>query len=118
MEQILIGMLESQKYQAWMTMIAVSPEVTRRFLGKRAWRHTEETEQEFIRATESALELYAKNWGEMRMVVWNVWQEEPVFDGKIRDCLAVWRENSVVVEIPQCDEEALRIAKIKYLTKI
>lgn len=118
MEQILMEMLKSQKYEAWMTMIAVSPEVTQRFLGKRAWRHTKETEREFIRVTELALEFYAKNWGEMRMVMWNVWQEEPVFDGKIQDCLDVWQENSAVTEMPEYDKEILKVAKINYLARL
>ncbi|MBQ6510976.1 zeta toxin family protein [Candidatus Saccharibacteria bacterium] len=115
MEAILMKMLLEQKYSFWMSLIAVSPEITARFLEKREWRHTKETEEEFVRATQVALEFYANNFGEMNVVMWNVWSKDSIFDGKIKDALKIWRKYMVIDEIPEeYDEAEIREAKKKY----
>ncbi len=116
MEAILVKMLMEQKYDFWMGMIAVSPEITARFLQKREWRHTKETEEEFVRATQLALEFYAKHFGEMDIVMWNVWDAAPIFDGKIKDALKTWQEYEGITKIPKnYDENEIKEAKKKYL---
>ena len=116
MEAILMKMLLEQKYNFWMSMIAVSPEITAQFLQKREWRHTKETEEEFVRATQLALEFYAKHFGEMDIVMWNVWDAAPIFDGKIKDALKTWQEYEGITKIPKSyNESEIREAKKKYL---
>ncbi len=116
-EGMLMQMLGAENYDSMMLMIAVSPEVTEKFLGGRAWRHTKETEQEFIRATKLAMEFYAEKCPDMRIVMWNVYEDEPVYDGDFSGALSVWQKYSDIVNIPDHDEEKLRAAKIKYLEK-
>ena len=59
-EDILLNMLKANNYNSMLLMIATSPTVTEHFLGGRSWRHSKETEQEFIRATKAALDFYEK----------------------------------------------------------
>ena len=116
MEAILVKMLQENRYNFWMTMIAVSPEITAHFLKKREWRHTKATEEEFIRATKLALGFYAQYFGDINIVMWNVWAKEPVFDGKIKDSLGTWQKYMGITEIPEeYNEDKIREAKIKYL---
>ena len=51
----------------------------------------------------------------MKMVMWNVYGSQPVYDGKIKNALGEFRKYSNIVDIPDHDEAALREAKIKYL---
>lgn len=116
-EGILTEMLASNNYNFWLTMIAVSPEISQKFLGGRAWRHTKETEQEFIRATSLALDFYKTNCENMRIILWNVWDTQPIYDGKIKNALETWQKYSAISEYTtKFTEDDLREAKIRYLT--
>lgn len=115
MEEILVKMMRENGYSGMVAMVAVAPEITEKFLGERAWRHTRETELEFIRATNLAMRFYAENYGEMRCVIWNTYEEKPVYDGAIRGALESFEKYSGIVEIPEYDIDDLREAKIKYL---
>lgn len=116
MEGILVKMANEAKYEMLMLMIAVSPTVTEKYLEGRAWRHTKETELEFIRATKKALEFYANTVPDMRIIIWSVYDKSPVYDGEVRDCLSVFDDYSAREELPAKDDDARREAKIKYLT--
>ena len=115
-EQILLGMLKAGNYKALLLMIATSPAVTEHFLEGRAWRHTRETEEEFIRATSKALAFYAENIGDMRIIIWSVYDKPPVYDGPIKKCLNTFEDYSSRTELPKKDDDERRDAKIKYLT--
>lgn len=115
-EAILVSFLKG--YTALLLMIAVSPVVTEHFLAGREWRHTRETEEEFIRATYRALEFYATKVPELRIVIWSVYDLLPVYDGKVAECLEVFREYSSREELPAKDDDARRQAKIEYLSKV
>lgn len=115
MEGILAKMLTQGNYRALLLMIAVSPAVTEKFLAGRAWRHTKETESEFIRATRKALEFYAKAMPEMRTVIWSVYDLPPVYDGAVKKCLTVFEKYSSDERMPKKDDDERREAKIKYL---
>ena len=116
MEAILLKMLKEGDYKFLLLMIAVSPTVTEHYLSGRAWRHTKETEQEFIRATSKALEFYAQNSPSSRIIIWSVYDKPPVYDGEVKDCLKVFTEYSSREELPKKDDDARRDAKIQYLT--
>ena len=73
MEAILLKMLTASTYDFTILMIAVSPTVTEKFLSGRAWRHSRETEQEFIRATEKALEFYSQNSPDTHIIIWSAY---------------------------------------------
>ena len=115
-ENILIKMLQSAQYHYFITMIAISPEVAEQHLGGRSWRHSRETELEFIRATTLALEFYAQNCQNTRLILWNTYKEAPIYDGKISNGLSIFTEQSKITKIPSQDEKSLREAKIKYFT--
>lgn len=115
-ERILLGMIS--KYEAMMLMVAVAPEVAERQLGRRNWRHSRETELEFVRATGLALEFYAASWPEMRVVMWDVFDTQPIYDGAIKNATAIFNKYSSLTDIPEHDESMLREAKIRYLTSI
>ena len=115
-EGILLKMLDGNKYESLILMIAVSPEVTERHLGGRKWRHAKATEQEFMRATQEAMKFYASKAPKMRIVLWNVYEEKPVYDGAVGGSLESFSKYSSVVEIPEHDEDELRQAKIEYLS--
>ncbi len=115
-EQLLLGMLRKEKYKCLLLMIATSPTVTEHFLKDRAWRHTKETEEEFIRATTKALDFYAKNVGDLRIILWSVYDKPPIYDGPVKDCLDIFKDYSSRTTLPQKDDDERREAKIKYLT--
>ncbi|MBR0488174.1 zeta toxin family protein [Candidatus Saccharibacteria bacterium] len=117
-EQILLGMLKRNRYSAMLLMIATSPVVTEHFLGGRGWRHTKETEAEFIRATKKALEFYALKAPEMRVILWSVYDLLPVYDGKMAVALGTFEEYSGKTELPAADDDARRAAKIKYMEEM
>jgi len=115
MESILLGMLKAGDYKMLLLMIAVSPTVTEHFLEGRAWRHTKATEVEFIRATKKALKFYAEHAPDLRIIIWSVYDKPPVYDGPIKDCLAVFNDYSSREVLPKKDDDARRNSKINYL---
>lgn len=117
-EGLLLKVLSSMNYAALFLMTATSPTVTEHFLSGRAWRHTKETEEEFIRATSKALRFYAKSAPDYRIVIWSVYDELPVYDGPISGCLDVFDDYSKREELPSQSADLCREAKIKYLTSI
>jgi hypothetical protein len=116
MESILLKFLEGSDYDMLILMIAVSPMVTEKYLSGRAWRHSKETEKEFIRATSHALEFYAENVPDTRIIIWSVYDKLPVYDGPIKDSIKVFAEYSEREDLPANDDDARRDAKIEYLT--
>ena len=116
MEGILLSLLKAGNYEMLLLMIAVSPTVTEKYLAGRAWRHTKETEQEFIRATAKALEFYTNNAPDLRIILWSVYDKPPVYDGPIKNCLNIFDDYSSRATLPKKDDDARREAKIKYLT--
>ncbi len=117
MEAILLKYLKAADYRLMILMVAVAPAVTEKFLAGRAWRHTRATEEEFIRATELALEFYAKNAPDARIVIWSVYEEPPAYDGAVARCLPVFTRLSRKTDPPRDDDDARRQAKIEYLTR-
>lgn len=117
MEAILLKLLKAGNYQMLILMIAVSPTVTEKFLSGRAWRHSKETEQEFIRATSKAIKFYAENAPDLHIIIWSVYDKSPIYDGPIKACLDTFEEYSNREELPKKDDDARRDAKIAYLTK-
>ncbi len=116
-EAILVKMLEKGNYTSLLLMIATSPTVTEHFLAGRTWRHTKETEEEFIRATSKALDFYAKNVPDNRIILWSVYDKPPIYDGPVKNCLEIFRDYSSREDLPKKDDDARRDAKIAYLIK-
>lgn len=116
-EVLLLKNLREADYRMLILMIAVSPKVTEKFLSGRAWRHTEETEREFIRATTKSIEFYANYAPDIRIILWSVYDEPPIYDGPISGCLEKFKDYSSREEMPKSDDDARRTAKISYLTK-
>ena len=116
-EAMLLKTVQATNYEMLLLMIAVSPTVTAHFLAGRAWRHTKETEEEFIRATSHALNFYAEHAPDMRIILWSVYDKPPIYDGPIKGCLNIFAEYSAKEDMPKKDDDARREAKIEYLTK-
>ena len=104
MEAILLRFLKSANYKMLILMVAVSPQVTEHYLAQRTWRHTKATEAEFIRATQDALQFYAKHTPNSRIIIWSVYHASPEYDGPIN--------------LPAKDDAERRAAKIRYLQLI
>lgn len=117
MEGILLKLLKAGNYEMLILMIAVSPTVTEQYLAGRAWRHSKETEQEFIRATSKALSFYVANAPDTHIIIWSVYDKPPIYDGPIRNCLDKFEEYSTREDLPRKDDDARRDAKIKYLVE-
>ena len=117
-EQILLQALKAGNYKTLLLMIATSPTVTEHFLGGRSWRHTKETEEEFIRATKKALDFYAKNAGDERIILWSVYDKPPIYDGKISGAVEIFADYSTREDLPKNDDDARREAKMNYLQLI
>lgn len=117
-EAILLELTKAGNYAMLILMIAVSPTVTEHFLEGRAWRHTKETEQEFIRATSEALEFYATHSPDTHIILWSVYDKSPIYDGPIKDCLDIFSDYSSRNDLPAKDDDARRDAKIQYLTHL
>lgn len=117
-EQILLTALQTGNYATLLLMIATSPTVTEKFLGDRSWRHTKETEREFIRATKKALDFYATNAGDERIILWSVYDEPPIYDGPVKNALEIFADYSAREDLPKNDDDARREAKVKYLRNL
>ena len=117
-EQLLLGMLAANHYEILFLMIAVSPTVTEHFLSGRNWRHSKETEEEFIRATKHALEFYATAAPTLRIILWSVYDQPPIYDGDIKDCLPIFADYSSRTALPKNDDDARREAKLEYLKNL
>ena len=117
-EQILLDMLRAGNYKTLLLMIATSPTVTEHFLSGRNWRHSKATEEEFIRATKKALNFYAENAGNERIILWSVYDEPPIYDGEIKNALEIFADYSSREKLPKNDDATRREAKIKYLQLI
>lgn len=115
MEGILLKLLKTGNYEMLILMIAVSPAVTEKFLAGRAWRHSKETEQEFIRATSKALSFYATSAPDTHIIIWSVYDKPPIYDGPIKSCLDIFNDYSARTDLPKPDDDARRNAKIKYM---
>lgn len=116
METILLKMLKAGNYTMLLLMIATSPTVTEHFLKGRAWRHTKATEQEFIRATSHALKFYADKAPDLRIILWSVYDQPPIYDGPISGSLDIFTDYSSRTTLPKSDDALRRTAKISYLT--
>ncbi len=114
-ESILLKALGESKYDSMILMIAAASEVVEKHLSGRSWRHSKETEQEFIRATEQAMKFYAKTMPNMRVIMWNVYDEVPVYDGAIGGALEIFSKYSSEADIPEHNEEVLKAAKKQYM---
>lgn len=117
-ESILLNMLKTNNYRSMLLMIATSPEVTEHFLKDREWRHSKETEAEFIRATKNAMAFYAKNNGNLHTILWSVYDLEPIYHGPIKDALEIFNDYSSKTELPKPDDEERREAKIQFLSAL
>lgn len=117
-EAILLDYIATEQYNVLILMIAVSPIVTEHFLSGRTWRHSRETELEFIRATSQALQFYAGQAPDTHIIIWSVYDQPPIYDGPVKDCLPVFNDYSSLEELPQQDDDARRKAKIQYLTHL
>lgn len=118
LEQILIGWLKENSYNFWMTMMAVPPKLSQKWLERRSWRHSEVTEERFLAATGGALGLYVEICPEMRMVMWSAWGTEPIYDGNMGEAMEVWREvinGDEALEGPSVEELVRK--KIEYFRK-
>ena len=118
MEGILLQMLQKANYSMLLLMIAVSPTITEHFLAGRSWRHTKATEQEFIRATQKALSFYADTAPDLRIILWSVYDQPPIYDGPIKDSMSIFTDYSSRDTLPAKDDDARRLAKIQYLTAL
>ena len=116
-EAILIQMLADGGYNFLLFLIAISPEIAEQHLAGRSWRHTKATEEEFIRATTQALEFYGAKCPEMKTVIWNTYEEEPVYDGAAKKASVVFQKYSLETEVSEHEEEALRGAKLEYIQR-
>ncbi len=114
-ETLLIDFLEKAKYTSLLLMIAASPAIAEKHLSSRPWRHTRETEQEFIRATLKAIKFYAEHYPDFPLILWNTYDSLPVYDGPIKDSLDIFKKYSAEDSIPPHNEEKLRKSKIEYL---
>ena len=117
-EAVLLGFLAKNRYDHFLVMIAISPAIAEKHLGNRSWRHTKATEEEFIRATKQALTFYQTTAPDTRIILWNTYEEQPIYDGPVKDSLAPFTLYSEITNIPAHDESILRKAKITYLTNL
>ena len=114
-EKILLKMLKDGSYKTMLLMIATSPAVTEHFLSGREWRHSKETETEFIRATFEALEFYVNYYPELEAIFWSVYDLEPVYHGPVKDGLSIFKEYSERTNLPPKNDDERREAKIKFM---
>lgn len=116
-EAILLRLTTEEHYEMTILMIAVSPTVTEHFLSGRAWRHSKETETEFARATTKAIAFYADQSPVTRIILWSVYDQDPIYDGPISGCLRIFEDYSARDALPKKDDDARRASKIEYISK-
>ncbi len=118
LEQVLEQMLNASNYEELMLLIAVSPEVAGHQLASRNWRHSKSTEEEFARVMTKALEFYAQNFSNIHTIIWNTYDESPVYDGPVKNAMPSFIAESAKTDIPPHDEKVLLESKVAYLSEI
>ncbi|MCL1839824.1 zeta toxin family protein [Candidatus Saccharibacteria bacterium] len=123
-ESFLTGMLREAGYESRMSFVAVSKVISDEFIAKRQGKSgrvvAKSTAAEFWRATDLALQFYIREYPKMRVLIYNAWNKEPVFDGRMGDAdvMRVVRKYWKIDEVPvEVDEEALALSKIEYMRK-
>lgn len=117
-ERALMQMLRANDYDVRMTMVAVAKEISDYLIGQRQGRVVaKSTSEEFWRATRLALDFFVEEWPDLKLTVWNMWDEVPVFAGAIADgALAAIEANWRVIDRTLLEDlDSLRLAKINYL---
>lgn len=118
MEQILQQLVNTYDYEELILLIAASKEVAIKHLESRGWRHSGAAEGEFIRAMSVALNFYAENFSNLRVIMWDTFSEEPIYDGKVKGALPAFEKASSITEVPPHDEAVLLERKIAYLSML
>ena len=54
----------------------------------------------------------------MRIILWSVYDKEPIYDGPVKGCLKVFSDYSAREELPARDADARREAKVRYLERM
>ena len=68
-------------------------------------------------ATKKALEFYVKNMPNLRIILWSVYDLDPIYDGEIKNALEIFNEYSDKTDLPKNDDDERREAKIRYMQK-
>ena len=129
-EDFLASELMGAKYEMRMSFVAVSKEISDGFIAKRQGGGggkkeggrvvAKSTAAEFWRVIDGALQFYAGKCPKMKILIWNAWDREPVFDGRVGDARAVRlaRKYWKILEVPRRgDEEELALRKVEYMRK-
>lgn len=117
-EEILVKAMQENDYRMLMTMVVVAPEITEKRLAGRGWRHTKKTEEEFVRATNLAINFYAERCPKMRVIMWSAFDEHPIFDGEAREMRKIFDEYAVRTEWPEgVDLEKMIEEKRRYFSE-
>ena len=117
-EGVLLRLLESEQYEMRLTMVAVAKKISDRLIERRSGRVVaKQTAEEFWRATSLALDFLVSERPNLRVIVWNIWEENPVFDGRIADGAVETIKKNWAIEDGKMveDLETLRKSKIRYM---
>lgn len=126
-ESALVQMLKAQKYELRLTMVALSKEISDKFISdrpiNRATRNNNlHTIAEFWRVMHLALDFYAKNCPKMPATIWSAWDKQPIYDGPIGDKKAIQtiKKYQQIINLPPetPTEDDLRQAKITHFLNI
>ena len=98
-------------------LMAVPENISNELLENRSWRHGKGMEKEFQNANGKALKFYGKICPDMRMIMWNFGDLEPVYDGKMSGAFKVWLQEMVKKEFSKNNISALVQSKIDYINK-
>lgn len=98
-------------------MMAVSEEVSEKLLAKRSWRHDRGMEKEFENANGKALKFYGKICPDMRIIMWNFDDLEPIYDGGISGAFTPWANEMNRAASLNNNIEKLVQSKIEYIRK-
>ena len=123
-EEYLLHWLDEKQYKKTFLCLAVNIDVSNSFIQKRM--HDKDSAESgrvvqasstqfFFKQMKEGIGLIKEKCAGDRIIIWNAFDKECKYDGKVRNCLNVFEREQQQVKKPMVSKEELLNAKIEYL---
>lgn len=122
-EDFLFNFLKKQGYDTLLLCLAVNKKVSNEFILKRQQNTSCEKGRVvykssldfFYKQMIKGLKFLAKNYPDQRIIIWNAFENNCVYDGQVKSCYKTFYDEQKKILNHEQDESKLLRAKIKYL---
>ena len=122
-EDYYAKLLLSQNYKTLFLGVAVNPQISNTLIerrqkaaGKESNRIVYKTSSDFFSENlSSSLEFLVQKYANFDVVIWNISQKSPIFDGKMKNCFSIFNKERKKTPTLSVDVSSLLKSKIDYL---